>query len=96
MSPRRRDSAPNTAPRFLLSVACCHFWLSLPGLPPSSTGARAERPCNPLTPASYRPGLFLAIDNNQGKEKSMTDSDTYRQALDIALTDLTVTLTEAP
>jgi len=46
--------------------------LSLPGLPPSSTGARAERPCNPLTPASYRPGLFLAIDNNQGKEKAMT------------------------
>jgi hypothetical protein len=25
----------------------------------------------------------------------MTDSDTYRKALDIALTDLTVTLTEA-
>jgi hypothetical protein len=49
----------------LLSV----FWLSLPGLPPSSTGARAEQPCNPLTPAAYRPGFFLAIDNNQGKEK---------------------------
>jgi hypothetical protein len=25
-----------------------------------------------LTPASYRPGLFLAIDNNHGKEKAMT------------------------
>jgi hypothetical protein len=25
-----------------------------------------------LTPASYRPGVFLAIDNNQGKEKAMT------------------------
>jgi hypothetical protein len=25
-----------------------------------------------LNPASYRPGLFLAIDNNQGKEKPMT------------------------
>lgn len=48
------------------------FWLSLPGLPPSSTGARTERPGNPLTPASYRPGLFLAIDNNQGKEKPMS------------------------
>jgi hypothetical protein len=43
----------------------------LPGLPPSSTGARAEQPCNPLTPAAYRPGFFLAIDNNQGKEKAM-------------------------
>jgi hypothetical protein len=48
-----------------------------------------------LTPASYRPGLFLAIDNNQGKDKSMADTATYRKALDIALTDLTVTLTEA-
>ena len=45
--------------------------LSLPGLPPSSTGARTERPCNPLTPASYRPGFFLAIDNNHGKEKRL-------------------------
>ena len=36
-----------------------------------------------MTPAAYRPGFFLAIDNNHGK------------ALDIALTDLTVTLTEA-
>jgi len=25
-----------------------------------------------LTPASYRPGFFLAIDNNQGKEKAMS------------------------
>jgi hypothetical protein len=48
-----------------------------------------------LTPASYRPGFFLAIDNNQGKENAMTDTDTYRKALDIALTDLTITLTEA-
>jgi hypothetical protein len=24
-----------------------------------------------LTPASYRPGFFLAIDNNHGKEKAM-------------------------
>jgi hypothetical protein len=51
-----------------------NLWLSLPGLPPSSTGARAKRPCNPLTPASYQPGLFLAIDNNQGKEKAMAKS----------------------
>jgi len=29
------------------------------------------------------------------KEKAMTDTETYRKALDIALTDLTVTLTEA-
>jgi hypothetical protein len=50
------------------------FRLSLPGLPPSSTGARAKQPCNPLTPAAYRPGLFLAIDNNQGKEKAMSKS----------------------
>jgi hypothetical protein len=48
-----------------------------------------------LTPAAYRPGFFLAIDNNQGKENPMTDTETYRKALDIALTDLTVTLTEA-
>jgi hypothetical protein len=25
-----------------------------------------------LTPAAYRPGFFLAIDNNQGKEKAMS------------------------
>jgi hypothetical protein len=25
-----------------------------------------------LTPAAYRPGPFLAIDNNHGKEKAMT------------------------
>jgi hypothetical protein len=48
-----------------------------------------------LTPAADRPGLFLAIDNKQEKEKVMTDVETYRKALDIALTDLTVTLTEA-
>jgi hypothetical protein len=26
-----------------------------------------------LTPPAYRPGLCLAIDNNQGKEKSMSN-----------------------
>jgi hypothetical protein len=67
----------------------------LPGLPPSSTGARAKQPCNPLTPASYRPGFFLAIDNNQGKEKAMNDTDTYRDALDLALDDLITLLKEA-
>jgi hypothetical protein len=25
-----------------------------------------------LTPAAYRPGLFLTIDNNHGKENAMT------------------------
>ncbi|MGD0973460.1 MAG: hypothetical protein ABR866_05190 [Candidatus Korobacteraceae bacterium] len=27
-----------------------------------------------MTPAAYRPGYFLAIDNNQGKEKAMSKS----------------------
>ena len=44
------------------------FWLTLPDLPPSSTGARTERPCNPLTPASYRPGPFLAMENNHERK----------------------------
>jgi hypothetical protein len=40
-----------------------------------------------LTPASYRPGLFLAIDNNQGKEKPMANSP-LDQAADSADTNL--------
>ena len=41
---QRGSSAPNTAPRFLLSFPwlVVTLRLSLPGLPPSSTGARAE------------------------------------------------------
>jgi hypothetical protein len=33
-----------------------------------------------LTPASYQPGLFLAIDNNQGKEKAMAKSPSDQAA----------------
>jgi hypothetical protein len=41
-----------------------------------------------LTPAAYRPGFFLAIDNNQGKVKAMTKSP-LDQAADAAREVLT-------
>src|ERR1035437_1572318 len=76
------SSARKFGPEHCAAITAFSPWLvvtlrlSLPGLPPSSTGARTEGPCNPLTPASYRPGLFLAIDNNHGKEKPCLNSQT--------------------
>jgi hypothetical protein len=39
-----------------------------------------------LTPAADRPGLFLAIDNNQGKEKAMTKLADPLHALALTVT----------
>jgi hypothetical protein len=47
---------------------CSASSLILPVLPASSTGARAERPCNPLTPPPIRTGVFLSRSEQPRKE----------------------------